>query len=63
VVLAQPEAAGGTLAVGDGEVDGVLLLQLREQLLQTVDPGLADDLPEEEDPDGAQWDTLMRGSG
>jgi hypothetical protein len=54
VVLAKPEAAGGTLAVSDGEVDGVLLLQLREQLLQTVDPGLADDLPEKEDPDGAQ---------
>jgi hypothetical protein len=63
VVLAQPEATGGSLAVGDGEVDGVLLLQLRQQLLQAVNSSLADDLAEEEDPDGAQIYTLMRGSG
>jgi hypothetical protein len=56
VVLAQPEAARGALAVGDGEVDVVLLLQLRQQLLDAVDPGLADDLAEEEDADGAQVD-------
>jgi len=55
VVLAQPEAAGSSLAVGDGEVDCVLLLQLRQQLLQAINPSLADDLTEEEDPDGAQW--------
>jgi hypothetical protein len=59
VVLAQPEAARGALAVGDGEVDVVLLLQLWQQLLDAVDPGLADDLAEEEDAYGAQVDTPM----
>jgi len=54
VVLAQPEAARRPLAVGDGEVDGVLLLDPRQQLLQAPDARLADDLAEEEVPDGAQ---------
>jgi hypothetical protein len=55
VVLADSEAARSPLAVGDGEIDGVLLLQLRQQLLQAINPRLADDLAEEEDPNGAQW--------
>jgi hypothetical protein len=63
VVLPQPEATRGALAVGDGEVDVVLLLQFRQQLLDAIDPGLADDLAEEEDADGAQVDTPMRRRG
>jgi hypothetical protein len=42
-------ATGGVFAIDDGEVDGELLLQFWEQVVHRAPPGVAHDIPEEQD--------------
>jgi hypothetical protein len=62
VVLPDAEPARGAFAIGDDEVDGALLADLRQQLFYAPDAGLADDLAEEEDSKRHQAGTSGTGS-
>jgi len=50
----QPRAVGGVLAVHDAEIDGELLLQLREALLDGAAARRAEDVGDEEDFQGIE---------
>ena len=61
VVLADAEPARGPFSVRNDEVDGVLLPDLREELLHDPHAGLADDLSNEEDADGCHLQRIATG--
>ncbi len=50
------EAAGGVLAVSDGEIDRMVLLQLWQALVNDGPAGPAEDVSDEEYPQG--WQSL-----
>src|SRR5205823_5015768 len=59
----EPQPAGDVLAVGGDEVDGPLLAQPRQLLLDGLAPGLADDVADHQHPARARrpWRVSVRG--